>query len=119
MEENEGMIQVLSGKEAFGGDFTFIVGTLRKEMAEKNETVKAVQSALEEAMDFLMNNRDESVEILSEAYGIDAETLRVYLYDKGIEYTQEIEGLEDFVEFMIHQGYLSESMGQKTLVWSE
>ncbi len=37
------MRQVISGEEAFGGPFTFIVGTVREQMAEDTESVLAIK----------------------------------------------------------------------------
>lgn len=118
-EKEEGMKEVISGDEAFGGPFTFIVGTLREEMTESEETVNAVKAALKESMSFMVDNREKTVEILSGAYGIDAEILDTYLYESGIEYSEEILGLDTFVDFMVEETYLSPGIEDKTLLWSE
>lgn len=118
-EASEGMTEVISGDDAFGGPFTFIVGTLREEMTDKTETVLAVREALKDAMQFMQDNRSETVRILSEAYSIDADVLDAYLYESGIVYSEEVLGLDKFVDFMVDETYLSSDIKDKTLIWSE
>ncbi len=118
-EESEGMKEVISGDEAFGGPFTFIVGTLREEMINEKDMISAVQIALNDSIQFMKDNRAETVQILSEAYGIDSKILDTYLYESGIVYSEEILGLETFVDFMVDERYLSSDIKDKTLIWSE
>jgi len=118
-EKTEGMTEVISGEDAFGGPFTFIVGTLREEMISEKQTVLAVREALEEAIQFMDENKDETLNILSEQYGIEKELLKTYIYESDITYTNDILGLDTFVSFMSDENYLSETIQDKTLLWSE
>jgi len=118
-EKNEGMGEVISGYEAFGGPFTFIVGTLREEMTENKEITVAVNAAINEAIQFMSDNPEETLSILSEQYGIEKDLLEQYIYESGIVYSQEVLGLDSFVTFMSDEGYLTDQIKDQTLIWSE
>lgn len=118
-EEGMGMKKVISGEEAFGAPFTFIVGTLREGMVGEVQTVQAVRDALQESIDYMQENREETVALLSEQYGIEADRLDEYLYESGLVYSQDILGMDNFVTFMGDAGYVSPSIEDKPLIWSE
>jgi len=117
-EEEQGMQRVISGEEAFGGPFTFIVGTLREEILSDTQTVSSVNNALKRAIEYMNKNPEETVTLLSEVYGIEKSLLKTYLYDSGLEYSQKVEGLETFVDFMVEAKYLTHSIKEDTLLWS-
>lgn len=116
-EEAEGMHKVITGEEAFGGPFTFIVGTLREEMLKEKNTVQSVRTALQDAMTYMEENPEETVALLAKAYNIDEKLLHSYLYESGIAYSQEVQGLDQFVDFMIDASYLTETVKEQPLIW--
>ncbi len=118
-EQEAGMNQVISGEEAFGGQFTFIVGTLREEMLGEITTVQAVKNALDESIAFMENNKEETLNILSKQYGIDSNKLEKFIYEENMSYSRDVLGLESFVGFMIDEMYISDSIQDKQLIWSE
>lgn len=106
---------VISGEEAMGGEFTFIVGVCREQFKEDEEAYIAVKQAVVEAMDYMNTHPDESIELLAKAYNLEKELIAEYLTE--MVYEQEIKGLETFVSFMTEQGYLSKSYNNEELVW--
>lgn len=116
-EEKRGMTQVLSGEEAFGGPFTFIVGTIREQMAQDIDSVLAINNALEKAIKFMEENPDETLNILSKAYGIEKEVLMSYIYEEGMVYETEIKGMDTFIDFMIDADYIHENIKDKPVIW--
>ncbi|WP_430883148.1 ABC transporter substrate-binding protein [Fusibacter sp. JL216-2] len=116
-EEKRGMRQVISGEEAFGGPFTFIVGTVREQMAEDTESVLAIKNALEKSIDFMQENPEETLDILSKAYGIETETLKDYIYEKNMVYETDIKGMDTFIDFMIEADYIHETIKEKPVIW--
>lgn len=118
-EMHAGLHQVISGDEAFGGSFTFIIGTLRDGMADDIQTIEGVKDALEEAMVFIAEHPDETLKILSDQYGLEQDILKEYVYESGIVYNESIEGMEAFVDFMVDEAYLTDEIYEKSLMWSE
>jgi NitT/TauT family transport system substrate-binding protein len=118
-EMNAGLHQVVSGDEAFGGAFTFIVGTMRDGMAEDDATIQGVKDALKEAMVFISEQPDETVKILSEHYGLEEDILKQYVYKSDMVYSESMNGIEDFVDFMVDEAYLTDEIYEKSLIWAE
>lgn len=108
---------VLSSKEAFGGDFTFIVGVCGRDLYMNQEQYNAVQKGLQQAMDFMVQNEDETIKILSKSYDLDQEILIDYLNEEGMTYSQEVEGIETFVSFMLRNKYIQNNYETKDLIW--
>ncbi len=113
MEElsREGMRLLLSGREAMGGEFTFIVGALTvealQEMPELSELFVAV---VREAAIWTEEHPEEASRILSDEYEMDQAKLYDYLLDEELVYGPEIHGIEEFIDFMHRHGYLNERL---------
>ena len=102
---------LITGDEAFGGEFTFIVGMAASSFAEKRrEQINAVRKALEEGILFIKTNPEKAAETLSVIYKIAPRVLEDYLKNDGLFYTTRIQGLERFIDFMTLKGYLSQSI---------
>jgi len=119
--EAQGIHEILNGRQAMGKDFTFIVGVTTKEFHDSRpEEYQAVLKGIAEAMAFMRNNREETLKILSEYYGMSAEEVAGNLDMEGMEYSNTIEGIDDFAGFMERNGYISkvpESIEQ--IVWDD
>ncbi len=102
--DQEGFSVLISGEQAMGEPFTFIVGMATEEFFEKEpELYRDYLSALDKAVDFINTNRSESVRILAEAYGMEEDILADYLYRPGMVFETEIRGLDRFLGFMKEQ----------------
>lgn len=113
-EENQ---LVLSGKEAFGGDFTFIVGVCDRTFYKNEEQYQAVLEALNQAMVYMNDYPEETLSILSESYNIDQEVLNGYLSEEGMVYSSEVKGIEIFVDFMLRNKYIKNNYKLEDLIW--
>lgn len=104
----EGMHQILTGEEAMGKEFSFIIGVATEDLYNKNQEIyQSFLSALEEAIQYIQKNPKEASIILSKLYNIsENETLE---YMQGIEYTTTVKGLLDFSDFMTRNNYLQNS----------
>lgn len=116
-EKKAGMVQVISGEECFGGEFTFIVGITSGELRKDEKAYNAVNEAVSKAIEFMKENPEETLDILQDQYQIDRETLRSYLYDSGIFFEQDIKGVETFVDFMYRNGYIEKELSLDELIW--
>ncbi len=118
--EDEGNHLVISGAQAMGGEFTFIAAAATKQFYEGDSAAyKALKAALSKSIDYMNSNRDKSAKILSKAYGISPEKLSEYLSHEEMEYSQEIDGIEKFSDFMKRSGYIKSSYSKQEVMWPE
>jgi NitT/TauT family transport system substrate-binding protein len=116
---------LLSGEDAFGGEFTFIIGVLRPELAPEAPAVVAFRNRLQAAIGDItrlqLELRDSSgvagtelspsstrtLGFLADAYEIDTDALRRDLAEEGLVYEQTIRGMDRFRSRMHDFGYIS------------
>jgi len=111
----EGVKNVLSGREAFGGDFTFIIGVSTEEFyRQQSENYRLFFKALMEAVKFINQKPSETAEILADNYDLSETEMKEYLNWPGMNFTVEIKGLEKFLDFMTAEGYLKENNYQRS-----
>lgn len=108
---------ILSGDDAFGGDFTFIVGVCRENIYQNKTLYKAINQGLKESIDFMYKEKEETVNILKDSYNIDENLLNEYLNETGMDYNQEIIGLEKFLSFMYDNEFLKYDYSLEELIW--
>lgn len=109
---------VLSGQEAMGGPFTFIIGAVPKRVRdEKAESLVVLKEALQKAMVFMQEEPEETITILAESYQLEPQVLKAYLENPELNYTDEIEGLETFIDFMDRNGYLENEIASDEVIW--
>ncbi len=114
-----GLRQLLTGEEAFGGPFTFIVGVAQPDFLEDAPRRLAFQAALKEALEFMADKPDETAEILAKAYEMTPEAVKEQLYHQGLNYETGITGTEGFAAFMAETGYLTKNIEVKDILWQE
>lgn len=121
---------LLSGEDAFGGEFTFIIGVLRPGLSHETPAVLAFQRRLQEAVDEITRLQEDlrdsgengdggslqrssmrTLNLLADAYEIDAEVLRRDLMEEGMVYEDAIRGMERFRDRMHAFGYISGETG--------
>ncbi|MFW5809854.1 MAG: ABC transporter substrate-binding protein, partial [Halanaerobium sp.] len=108
--KEEGIKKILSGKDAFGGDFTFIVGvSTEKFYQQQSKNYQLFAAALEEAIKFMQQNPAEASALLADNYDLTEAEMIEYLNWPGMIFTSEIKGLEEFITFMTAEGYLKEN----------
>ena len=115
--ENKENKLVLTGKEAFGGEFTFIIGVCTKEFYSKSKEYKGFNQALDKSIRFMNENENESLKIISQAYDIEENKLRRYFEYEELSYTKNIEGINKFMDFMVENNYLKNGYELAELVW--
>lgn len=118
--ENKDMHLVLDGREAMGGDFTFIVGVTTKEFHDKNsKEYSAFVKSIKEAIEFINNNPEKSSEILAPIYNLSKEETLKHLTEAGNKYSANVEGLEKFSDFMVKNKYISKNYTLKEVSWDD
>ncbi len=105
--DQPGFSLFLSGEEAFGGAFTFIIGMVTEDFQKNHPALyEDYLTAVNQAVEFLNENPRESALILEEAYGLDRTVLEDYLSRSGMVYETEVRGVEGFLSFMIRSGQI-------------
>ncbi len=105
--EEEGISEVEALESVWPSGNSFIVAVASTELQEKNpELYDAVVAALEEAIDYINNNKAEAAKMLCEAEDVDAETMEKWLNDSDCVYTSETKGIMDMATFMEEEGFL-------------
>lgn len=103
----EGIKNILSGSEAFGGDFTFIIGVSTDQFYERQpENYSYFLEALSKAIEFIDEDPAETAAILADNYDLSETEMQEYLNWPEMKFTSEIRGLEKFITFMAAEGYL-------------
>lgn len=116
-----GMRQILSGAEAFGGPFTFIVGvTTISFHNQKPQVYRAYLKSLHQAMEFVRNQPKQTASLLSAVYRISEAELLNYLQAPGTDYRPEIKGIKEFAAFMKRNGYIGRTPAQNSeILWED
>ena len=115
--DTPGMTQLISGDEAFGGEFSFIVGVCREGFKKDEIAYEAFEKALEASVTYIYENKEESIQLLAKAYELPETTIEDYVYARGIAYDQEILGLQRFIDFMYEVDYIQEPLKEEALIW--
>ncbi|EOD00814.1 ABC transporter substrate-binding protein [Caldisalinibacter kiritimatiensis] len=119
--DNEGFHQVLTGKEAMGKDFTFIIGVTTNEFHDKKTVeYKAFVDSLHEAIRFINEKPEEAAEILAGEYDLPKEEILTYITADETVYSKEVKGLKDFADFMERNNYISKSFENlEEVLWED
>ena len=111
---------ILSGTEAFGGQFTFIGAMAAGDFLKKEpELLKAFLRALDQSINYIKEDKIGAAELLSESYDLPAGQILEYLEDEEMIYTTEVYGLGHFISFMNRYGYLSGETDVDDVVYGE
>lgn len=111
---------VLDGKEALGKDFTFIVGVAAEAFRKgKTEAYQAMIKSVDEAVEYIKANPDQSIKILAKAYGMEEKEVKEYMNTAGASYSTEVSGIKEFGEFMSKNGYIKNMPAEKDIVWDD
>lgn len=101
---------ILDGRDAFGGDYTFLVAiATRKFKEEQPELFKAVFDAFMEAKSWILANPGEAAKLLEKPLGIPASELYVQLTAQGAVFTENPRGMIRFLDFMLQAGYVKKT----------
>lgn len=107
-ELNGGMHVMADGEEIMGRPFTFITGVAMEDFYQNHrDYYDAFLEALEEAIDYINDNREEAVSLLAPVYGITEEELSEQMGYNGTIYSGELNGIETFSARMKDMGFIS------------
>lgn len=108
--KEKGIKKIISGKEAFGSEFTFIVGVSTEKFKEENNLLyNNFLNALSQSFDFIENKPERAAGILANNFNLKKSEIEEYLNWPGMKYSPEINGLEKFLDFMKKEAYLEKN----------
>jgi len=117
--EVSGAHEILEGKTAFGGEFTFIVGICPERFTKNEKLYQALQNAIEKSIQYMNDYPEETIEILATAYEYKPDDLKAYLEADQMIFTQEVKGVQQFVDFMYENGDLKKTYDEEELFWEK
>lgn len=104
-EVEAGMSVMATGEEIMGMPFTFISGVAMTDFYEEHrDWYDAFIEALDESIDYINNNMEECVQILSPVYGISEEALMEQMTYNGTIYSNRLEGIPQLSAAMEKMG---------------
>ena len=106
-----------SGVDCFGSSFTFNIGVCQERIYEDKPVYEAFKAALKDSIDFMNTDFEGTLEILKSAYEYEDEELRSYLAEDQMNYTMDVNGLEEFVDFMVRNAFISAEPRPGSLYW--
>jgi NitT/TauT family transport system substrate-binding protein len=111
--DQEGARLILTGEEAFQGNFSFIVGAARRDfLSENRESVEALIESIEEAISLIREDPAAAADSAAAEYGIPADTLLSYIEYPGMKFATEVVGVERFISFMRQSGYVGSGFSE-------
>ncbi|HHY42826.1 MAG TPA: ABC transporter substrate-binding protein [Thermoanaerobacterales bacterium] len=106
--EQPGYKVILDGFDAFGQDFNFNVALVTENYHDNNpKGYAAFVQGLNEAMNWVNENKEKTAELLAPEFNIEKEKLLKYLTAEGVNFTTAPYGLMGFADFMKKAGYIS------------
>lgn len=108
---------IVTGEEAAGEPFSFIVGVSQDSFLKNTKQYSAFMNALSQSIEYMQDFPEETVQILSERYGLEPAVIDDYLYHRGMIYQQEVVGLDHFISFMEQEGYISKHYSKEEVIW--
>lgn len=115
--DSPGNTLVLSGKDAMKEDFTFIVGVCTDKFHDNQLYYKAVNEAIVQSIEFINNEKEETIDILAKSYSLEKSIVENYIYNRGMTYTDDIKGVQTFIDFMYKEKYLSKLLEVDDVIW--
>jgi ABC-type nitrate/sulfonate/bicarbonate transport systems, periplasmic components len=112
-----GSHEILNGRDAFGEDFTFIVGVCQESLYSDTLIYQSFMIALEEAISYINESPEEAYFILSENYDYSQDEIEKYLQRDQMYFSTEVKGIEKFISFMKSSDQLKGSYSSESLFW--
>lgn len=105
--KEKGIKELLTAKEAFGGEFTFIVGVSSLDFYQNNtQKYELFVNVLNTALKRFKEKPQLTAKMLADNYNLEVDEITEYLNWPGLEYSSKIKGLRGFIDFMQAEAYL-------------
>ncbi|WP_010262493.1 ABC transporter substrate-binding protein [Treponema primitia] len=117
-EKNLGFKTILTGPEAFGGDYSASVIVASKTLHDENPAIMAgFLAALSESISSINQRHSDVLSIIAETEKITVEEVRQYLDWDGMNFTTVVYGLDVFTDYMFKENYISKKPTLEDILW--
>lgn len=90
---------------------TTLVGVVTNDLKENHcEVYDALTIALNESMEFIKQNPEETAKIISSGYDADEEEILKWITDDRSSYSTEVHGIMSMVDFMNKEGFIKDNI---------
>ncbi|QSX09393.1 ABC transporter substrate-binding protein [Alkalibacter rhizosphaerae] len=117
--DQEGFHLILDGKEAFGQEFSFIIGATTADFHEEDpEAYQAFVKGIQKSVDYINEKPREAAALLTKYYDMDEDTIYGYLTDPEAEFSTTAKGMKRFGDFMLESEYIEKMYGSvEEILW--
>lgn len=117
-ELNGGMHVMVTGEDIMGRSFTFISGVAMETFHDGHrDYYDAVIDALEEAIAYINENKEEAAALLAPVYGITEDELLSQMNRGGTIYSSALSGVGEFSDRMAEMGFIKTSLPMEQIVF--
>lgn len=117
-ELNGGMHIMATGEDIIGRPFTFISGVSMETFHDSHrDYYDAVMDALEEAIAYINENKEEAAALLAPVYGITKDELLSQMNRDGTIYSSALSGVGEFSGRMAEMGFIQKSLPMEQIVF--
>lgn len=113
----KGAHEILNGQDAFGGEFTFIVGVCQESLYKDQKKYQSFMDALDQSFEFIEKSPKETYTILSENYDYTPKEIETYLAPNQMQFSSEVKGIDRFVSFLRSTNQLKSDYNKDALFW--
>lgn len=118
METEGGASVIATGEDIIGEPFTFITCVAMEDFyQQKPEYYQAFLAALQESVNYINENREESIALLAPLYGITEAELAAQMGFNGTIYSTELTGIETFSRRMYEMDFIGSDRPMDELVF--
>ncbi|MDD6022183.1 MAG: ABC transporter substrate-binding protein [Oscillospiraceae bacterium] len=97
---------------------TFLVATAAESLKNDNpELFEAITKSIEEAINYINENVEETIEIESEYLALEKDVVKGYLDDEACRYFTQLRGADKMVDFMYRAGFISNKISAEDLTF--
>lgn len=114
--ENPAYNELSELSEVWPSGNTFLVAMASSRITGDPTLLEAVTAAFAEAIAFINDNRDKTVEIESEYLGLEPDQVRGYLEQPDCIFSPELKGVQDMADFMFRAGFIEKEVRMEDLV---
>ncbi len=101
----EGIGEIDAISEVWPEGNTFIVAMASEKLHADEKLYGALVAAMNEAIDYLNNNKEAAAELLCANEGVSAEVMLSWLNDPACRYSTETKGVMEMARFMVDEGF--------------
>ena len=104
-------------REVWPSGSTFLVAMAADSLAQDAALFEAVNKAFAQAIAFLNENPEETVQIEAEYLQLDAETVTGYLNQEDCQFFSEVRGVESMISFMYRAGFTTKEITMEDFLY--